>query len=119
MKLWERVIEHRLRTITRVSMNQFGFMPERSTMEAIFLIRQAMKRYREKKDLHMVFIDLEKAYDKIPRNVMGWALDKHKVPTKYVGLIKDMYNNVVTSVRTSDRDTDDFPIRIDYIKGQL
>ena len=82
-------------------------------MEAIFLIRQVMERYRErKKDLHMVFIDLEKAYDKILRNVMYWDLDKHKVPMKYVGLIKDMYNNVVTSVRTSDGDTDDFPIRI-------
>ena len=87
-----------MRAITRVSMNQFGFMPGRSTMEAIFLIRQVMEQYREKKDLHMVFIDLEKAYDKIPSNVMWWALDKHKVPTKYVGLIKDIYNNVVTSV---------------------
>ena len=29
MKLWERVIEHRLRAITQVSMNQFGFMPGR------------------------------------------------------------------------------------------
>ena len=77
-------------------------------MEAIFLIRQVMERYREK-DLHMVFIDLEKVYDKISRNVMWWPLDKHKVPTKYVGLIKDMYNNVVTSVRTYDGDTDDFP----------
>ena len=65
----------------------------------------------------MVFIDLEKAYDKIPRNVMWWALDKHKVPTKYVGLIKDMYNNVVTRVRTSDGDTDDFPIRIGLHQG--
>ena len=60
----------------------------------------------------MGFIDLEKAYDKISSNVMWWALDKHKVPTKYVGLIKDMYNNIVTSVRTSDENTDDFPIRI-------
>ena len=44
----------------------------------------------------MVFIDLEKAYDMILRNVMWWALDKHKVLTKYVGLIKGIYNNVVT-----------------------
>ena len=65
----------------------------------------------------MVFIDLEKAYNKIPRNVMWWALDKHKVPTKYVGLIKDMYNNIVTSVRTSDGDTDDFLIRIGLHQG--
>ena len=86
-------------------------------MEAIFLIRQVMERYREKKDLHMVFIDLEKAYDKISMNVMWWALDKHKVPTKYVGLIKDMYNNVVTNVRTSDGDTDDFLIRIGLHQG--
>jgi hypothetical protein len=40
MKLWERVIEHRLRKLITVSKNQFGFMPGRSTMEAIFLIRQ-------------------------------------------------------------------------------
>ena len=92
MKLWERVIEQRLRGMTQISTNQFSFMPRRSTTEAIFLIRQVMERFREQtKGLHLIFIDLEKAYDKIPRNVMWWSLDKHKVPSKYVTLIKDMY----------------------------
>jgi hypothetical protein len=71
MKLWERVIEHRLRGMTHITMNQFGFMPGRSTMEAIFLIRQVMERYKKQNDLHMVFIDLEKVYDKIPRILCG------------------------------------------------
>jgi hypothetical protein len=66
----------------------------------------------QKKELHMIFIDLEKTYDKVPRNVMWWALQKHKVSSKYIILIKDMYDNVVTSVRTSDGDTNDFPINI-------
>jgi hypothetical protein len=60
----------------------------------------------------MVFIDMEKAYDKIPKNLMWWALDKHKVSTKYVTLIKDIHDKVVTSVRTADVDTNVFPINI-------
>jgi hypothetical protein len=93
-------------------------MPGRLTMEAIFFIRQLMKRCMEqKKDLHMVFIDLEKTYGKVPRNVMWWSLQKHKISTKYITLIKDMYDNVVISVRTSDRDTNDILINIGLYQG--
>ncbi|GJV65767.1 retrovirus-related pol polyprotein LINE-1 [Tanacetum coccineum] len=71
MKLWERVIERRLRTETLVSKNQFGFMPERSSVEAIHLIRSLMEKYKERqRDLHMAFLDLEKAYDSIPRDLI-------------------------------------------------
>jgi hypothetical protein len=71
MKLWERIIEHRLRGVTNVTENQFGFMPERLTIEVNFLIRQLMEKCMEqKKNMHMVFIDLEKAYDEVSRNVM-------------------------------------------------
>jgi hypothetical protein len=85
-------------------------------METIFLIKQLMKRHQEQnKNLHMIFIDLEKAYDKIPRNIMWWALKRKLVPTKYVTLIKDMYTNVSEHVTASPIY---FLLRYDYIKGQ-
>ena len=80
----EKVIEHRLRHETIISKNQFGFMPRRSTMETIYLLRRLVERYYDKKKyLHMAFIDLEKAYDKVPRDLIWWALEKKGVTKRY------------------------------------
>jgi PIN domain nuclease of toxin-antitoxin system len=48
----------------------------------------------------------------VHKNVLWWALQKYKVSSKYITLIKDMYDNVVISVRISDGDTNDFLINI-------
>jgi hypothetical protein len=65
----------------------------------------------------MVFIDLEKAYDRVPREVLWWALTKKDVSKKYIDLIKDMYEGASTSVRTTVGKTDEFPITIGVHQG--
>ena len=71
IKLCERVIECRIKLETNIFENQFDFMLGRSTIDAIYLLRQSMKKYMEKeKYLHMIFIDLEKASKRVPRDLL-------------------------------------------------
>ena len=92
MKLYERIIEKRVRGETLVGDEQFGFMPGRSTTDAIFALRERLKKYGEKqRELHLIFIYLEKAYDRVPRQEV-WASIRRKVASeKYVRVIQDIY----------------------------
>ena len=118
MKLWERVIETRLRQETNIMKNQFGFMPGRSTMEAIHILRRLCEHFNDKKqNLHMIFIDLEKAYDRVDRDVRWRVLEKRGVRVGYIESIKDMYENVTTCVRTPVGISGEFPITIGLHQG--
>jgi len=54
-----------------------------------------MKLYKDrKKDLHIVFIDLEKAYDKVPHEVLWECLEEKRVLGTYIQVIKDIHKGV-------------------------
>ncbi|GKD20537.1 retrovirus-related pol polyprotein LINE-1 [Tanacetum coccineum] len=115
MKLWERVIERRLRRETE---NQFGFMPGRSTMEVIHIIRSLMEKHRERqKDLHLAFLDLEKAYDSVSRELIRKTLSDKGTPTRYIKVIQDMYEGARTCVRTPTGNTEYFPVNVGLHQG--
>ena len=77
MKVFERVIEKLSRETVTISSMQFGFMPGKGTTDAIFLVRQVQERFMsKKKPLYFAFVDLEKAFDRVPRAVLEWSLQR-------------------------------------------
>ena len=64
----------------------------RPTTDAIFAVRQHMEKHRRKhKRLHMLFIDLEKAYDRVPRQEVWRCMREKGMPEKCVRIVQDIY----------------------------
>jgi len=118
LKLWERIVEARIREMVKIRDNQYGFQKGKSTMEPMFCLRMLQEKCREyNKELHMVFVDLEKAYDTIPRDLIWYSLRRRGVPEAYVEIIKDMYRDCTTQVVTEAGETDEFTIEVGLHQG--
>ncbi|KAK3557973.1 hypothetical protein QTP86_005610 [Hemibagrus guttatus] len=118
MKLWERVVEARLRKVVEICEQQYGFMPRKSTTDAIFAVRILMEKYRDgQRELHCVFVDLEKAYDRVPREELWYCMRKSGVAEKYVRVVQDMYERSRTVVRCAVGQTEEFKVEVGLHQG--
>ena len=89
----------------------FGFVPGRGTADAIFVVRQLREKYLAvNKRLYMAFLDLEKAFDRVPRKVIWWALRKLGVDEWIVPLVQRMYANARSWVQVGEGFSKEFEV---------
>ena len=101
MKVVERIFEHRIRQQIEIDDMQFGFMKGKGTADAIFMARQMQENFRVKgKKLYFGFVDLEKAFDRVPREVISWAMRNLGVKEWLVSAMMSVYTGSETVVRT-------------------
>ncbi|MCJ8744975.1 hypothetical protein PDJAM_G00124900 [Pangasius djambal] len=116
--LWERVVEASLRKVVEICEQQYGFMPRKSTTYTIFALRILMEKYRDGQgELHCVFVDLEKAYDRVPREELWYCMRKSGVAEKYVRVVQDIYERSRTVVRCAVGQTEEFKVEVGLHQG--
>ncbi|KAK3537162.1 hypothetical protein QTP70_002649 [Hemibagrus guttatus] len=77
-----------------------------------------MEKYRDgQKELHCVFVDLEKAYDRVPREELWYCMRKSGVAEKYVRVVQDMYERSRTVVRCAVGQTEEFNVEVGLHQG--
>ena len=120
MKVMERVIEQLIRKQVRIDDMQFGFSPGKGTTDAIFIVRQMQEKYlAAKKPLYLAFVDLEKAFDRVPREVIWWAMRKLGVDEWLVRVVQAMYANVRSRVRVGDGYSEEFEVKVGVHQGSV
>ena len=65
----------------------------------------------------MIFVDLEKSYDRVPRDILWWALRKENVGEVCIKVIQDMYDGCTTSVRIQIGSTESFEVKVGLNKS--
>ena len=95
-------------------------MPGKGTIDTMFALRMLMRKYREgKRELHCVFVDLEKAYGRVPQEELWYCMRKSGIVEKYVQLVQDMYEGSKTVVRCAAGicTTESFKIKVGLHQG--
>ena len=79
-----------------------------------------MEKYRKgQRELHCVYVDLEKAYNRVPREELWYCMRKSGIVEKYVRLVQDMYKESETVVRCALGTTENFKIKIGLHQGSM
>ena len=88
-------------------------MPGRSTVDAIFILRRIQKSYIEKnRKLFICFVDLEKAFDRVPKKVIEWVLKKKLVSERLVQAVMSMYKEAKTRVQVGGGHSEEFDVGV-------
>ena len=88
--------------------------------DAIFIVRQLQEIYlAKKKDLWMAFVYLEKAFDRVPREVVWLKLRYLGLDEWIVSVIKAMYEDASTKVRMNERESRAFNVKVGCIRSQF
>ena len=91
---------------------QYGLRPKRSCSHAIQVIRSLMKWIDECEDeqIALVFYDLRKFYDSIPRDAMYSVLRRFGVPETMIRVISSMHDGAIAKVRIGASHTEGFAV---------
>ena len=67
----------------------------------------------------MCFVDLQKAFDRVPRKVMEWALKKKGLGEVLVQAVMSLYEASRTKVRVGSEASDEFGVKVGVHQGSV
>ena len=112
MKIVERALERQIRTLVNLNEMQFGFMPGKGTVDAIFIVRRMKEEYQKKNKKLYVFCGHGKAFDRVPRKVMEWAMRKNGLSKVIVRAVMSLYDGAKTRVRVGSAYSEEFEVKV-------
>ena len=119
-KVLSRILLNRLASLAEriLPESQAGFRQERGTTDMVFCARQLLEKAREqRRPVYLVFFDLEKAFDLVPRDILWKVLAKFGCPSRFVNVVRLLHDDMKGSVTYKGKLSPPFDIRCGVKQG--
>ena len=114
-KVYPKCLQRKCRELVESKLENglCGFCPGRSTTEQIFTLKQIFqKSWKYGKDLFPCFVDLEKAYHRVPRDKLWKVLREYGGDGQLLRAIKTFYCRPEVCVRWNDKQSKPFHVGV-------
>ena len=94
-KVYSRVLERRIQPIVepQILEEQCGFRPGHGTLDQLYTLRRVLEGSWEfAQPVHMCFVDLEKAFDRVPRGILWVVLREYGVGGPLLRAVQSLYD---------------------------
>ncbi|KAK3516227.1 hypothetical protein QTP70_006372 [Hemibagrus guttatus] len=119
-KVYSRVLERRVRPLVepRIQEEQCGFHPGRGTLDQLYTLHRLLEGSWEfAQPVHMCFVDLEKAFDRVPRGILWEVLWEYRVRGPLLRAVRSLYSQNRSLVRIASCKSDLFPVHVGLQQG--
>ncbi|KAK3565172.1 hypothetical protein QTP86_000478 [Hemibagrus guttatus] len=111
-KVYSRVLERRVRPLVepRIQEEQCGFCSSRGTLDQLYTLHRVLEGSWEFAQLvQQCFVDLEKAFDRVPRGILWEVLWEYGVRGPLLRAVQSLYNRSRSLARIASYDVAPLP----------
>ena len=101
-KVFERLINNRIKDEIRMTEAQAGGQAGKSTADHINILNSIINhsKRKQKQNIYIAFLDVTKAYDKAWLNAIMYTVHKNGLEGKNWKIVKELNSNLTAKVRT-------------------
>ena len=102
LKIYEKILVSKLNKVIKNQLSdaQSGFRNGYSAQDHIFTLQQIIRKIKDQqKEVYIVFIDIEKAFDRVQRDEIWKSINIRGINNHLIAAIKSIYNRCTNYVR--------------------
>lgn len=109
--LYRKILKRRIEREYKKVEKKNGFVVGRSCADAIWTLRNLIeKRIESGRELHLIFVNLQKSYTNVPLNQLWHVMKRNGISQAYITATKNLFSGSKSVVKIDNQESEEFSV---------